>query len=123
VGYYQTGTQAIQMGMKSPAERQAAALAQGAVIHPQYPDAFETAFSVSWQRVPWNRGGWAGWSTTGRKTTYAAMLKGDRNFYFAGEHMSYLIGWMAGALESGRQVATAIHARAGHDVTRTASAV
>ena len=74
-------------------------------------------------RIPWNKGGWAGWSTSGRKTTYATMLKGDRNFYFAGEHMSCLVGWMAGALESGQQVAAAIHARAGPDVTRTASAV
>ena len=111
------------MGMKTPADRQALALAQGAAVHPQYPDAFETAFSVSWQRVPFSKGGWAGWSTGGRKTTYATMLKGDRYFYFAGEHMSYLIGWMAGALESGQQVATAIHARAGQDVPKTASAV
>ncbi len=121
VGYYQAGAPALKTGVMGPAERQALALAQGAVIHPQYPEAFEKGFSVSWQQVRWNKGGWAGWSTTGRKTTYATMLKGDRNFYFAGEHMSYLVGWMAGALESGQQVASAIHARAGSDVTRTAS--
>ena len=73
---------------------------------------FETSFSVSWHRVPWTRGGWASWSAEGRKTTYAAMIKGDRRMYFAGDHMTYLIGWMNGALESGRSVAAAIHARA-----------
>jgi len=40
--------------------------------------------------------------------------------YFAGDHMTYLIGWMNGALESGRSVATAIHARAPQEVRTTA---
>lgn len=115
VGYYQIGAEAGVTGLKPPAERQAMALSQGAAIHPQYKDEFETGFSVSWHRVPWSRGGWAGWSAEGRKTTYAAMLKGDRRLYFAGDHMTYLIGWMNGALESGRSVATAIHARAGQE--------
>ena len=112
VGYYQIGTEAGVTGTKTPAERQALALAQGERIHPQYPQEFETGFSVSWHRVPWTRGGWASWSADGRRTTYAAMVKGDRRMYFAGDHMTYLIGWMNGALESGRSVATAIHARA-----------
>ena len=57
VGYYQAGVGALKTGVMSPAERQALALAQGAVIHPQYPEAFETGFSVSWQQVAWSRGG------------------------------------------------------------------
>ena len=120
VGYYQIGTTAGETGTKPHAEREAMALAQGAVIHPQYKDEFEKSFSVSWHRVPWSRGGWAGWSADGRRTTYTAMLKGDRRFYFAGDHMTYLIGWMNGALESGRSVATAIHARAAQEAPRTA---
>lgn len=115
VGYYQIGGEAGVTGLKPPAERQAMALSQGAAIHPQYKEEFETGFSVSWHRIPWSRGGWAGWSADGRKTTYAAMLKGDRRMYFAGDHMTYLIGWMNGALESGRSVAEMIHARAGQE--------
>ena len=120
VGYYQIGAEAGVTGTKPPAERQALALAQGTLLHPQYKDEFENAFSVSWHRVPWSRGGWAGWSADGRKTTFAAMLKGDRRLYFAGDHMTYLIGWMNGALESGRSVAAAIHARAGQEIKATA---
>ena len=112
VGYYQIGAEAGVTGAKPHAEREKMALSQGAAIHPQYPQEFETSFSVSWHRVPWTRGGWASWSAEGRKTTYAAMVKGDRRMYFAGDHMTYLIGWMNGALESGRSVAAAIHARA-----------
>lgn len=115
VGYYQIGGEAGVTGLKPPAERQAMALAQGSAIHLQYKEEFETGFSVSWHRVPWSRGGWAGWSADGRKTTYAAMVKGDRRMYFAGDHMTYLIGWMNGALESGRSVAATIHARAGQE--------
>jgi monoamine oxidase len=49
------------------------------------------------------------------------MVKGDRRMYFAGDHMTYLIGWMNGALESGRSVATAIHARAPQEVKAVSS--
>jgi len=117
VGYYQIGAEAGVTGARSHSERETIALTQGAVIHPQYPQEFETSFSVSWHRVPWTRGGWASWSADGRKTTYAAMVKGDRRMYFAGDHMTYLIGWMNGALESDRSVASAIHARAAQERT------
>lgn len=117
VGYYQIGPEAGVTGLKPHAEREALALEQGSAVHPQYRQEFENSFSVAWHRVPWSRGGWAGWSVEGRKTTYAAMVKGDRRMFFAGDHMTYLIGWMNGALESGRAVATAIHARAGQEAT------
>src|SRR5687767_1877159 len=56
VGYYLDF--ARTMRERPPAERQRLALEQGARIHPQYTTEFETAFSVSWPRVPWNRGSW-----------------------------------------------------------------
>jgi monoamine oxidase len=121
IGYYQIGANAGDTGMKLPAAREAQALAEGGVIHPQYKTEFENSFSVAWHKVPWSRGGWAGWSAEDRKTTYQAMLKGDRRFYFAGDHMTYLIGWMNGALESGRSVAAALHARASQDVAKSAA--
>ena len=63
----------------------------------------------------WNRGGWAQYSADGRKTAYMKFLRPDRRIYFAGDHVSYLTGWMAGALESGQQVASQIHAQAGRE--------
>ena len=81
-------------------------------MHPPYRQAFETAFSVSWQNVKWNRGGWAQFSTDARRTVYPRLLEPDGRYYFAGDHVSYLSGWMAGALESGQRVSEAIHARA-----------
>ncbi len=116
VGYYQTGARANEMAAKSPAERQAIALAQGQLLHPQYKEEFENGFSVSWQNVRWNKGGWAGWSPEARRTVYPMLLKPDRRVYFAGDHCSYLTAWMAGALESGKHVAKMVHGRASANV-------
>jgi monoamine oxidase len=120
IGYYQNGPRAAAMAARPPAERLELALAQGSLIHPQYRQAFETAFAVSWQNVPWNRGGWAQYSAEARRDTYPMLLRPDGRCYFAGDHVSYLTGWMAGALESAQQVATAIHSRAASE--RTAAA-
>jgi monoamine oxidase len=111
IGYYQNGANAAAMAKRTPAERQETALEQGERIHPQYRKHFENAFSVSWQNVPWSRGGWAQYSPDARKTAYPLFLRPAGRVYFAGDHVSYLSGWMAGALESGQRVAEAIHAR------------
>lgn len=111
IGYYQNGANAAAMARRTPAERQECALTQGEMIHPQYRKHFENAFSVSWQNVPWSRGGWAQFSPEARKTAYPLFLKPAGRVYFAGDHVSYLSGWMAGALESGQRVAEAIHSR------------
>jgi monoamine oxidase len=115
IGYYQNGAKADAMAKRTHAERLEAALSQGERIHPQYRKEFETAFSVSWQNVRWNRGGWAQYSADARKATYPMFLRPDGRLYFAGDHVSYLTGWMAGALESAQQVATAIHTRASRE--------
>jgi len=109
------------MAGRTPSARESAALEQGSLIHQQYKEAFDNSFSVSWQRVPWNRGGWALLSPEARRTIYPLFLKPDRRVYFAGDHLSYLVGWMAGAFESGQQVASAIHSRAAQEISKTAS--
>jgi monoamine oxidase len=110
------------MGKRTPEERTEVALAQGEKIHPQYRKEFESAFSVSWQNVPYSRGGWALIGPEPRKTLYPLFLKPDRRVYFAGDHVSYLSGWMQGAFESAQQAATAIHARAGQTMTKAVGA-
>jgi monoamine oxidase len=42
---------------------------------------------------------------------YPLLTQPDGPFYLAGEHMSYINAWQAGALESARLVASAIHRR------------
>ena len=122
VGYYVRGnTTAKAMGERTPAERQAVALEQGERIHPQYRGEFETAFSVSWQRVRWNRGGWAQFSTEARINAYPVLLRPDRRLYLAGDHLTNTNAWMNGAFESARHVATAIHVRVGQEYPQRTS--
>ena len=96
---------------RPPAERQRLALEQGARIHPPYTTEFETAFSVSWPRVPWNRGSWRSEFPAAQKAL-APLQQPDGRVHFAGDYMSGLSSFMQGAFESAREVATAIHKRA-----------
>jgi monoamine oxidase len=86
-------------------------LEKGRLIHPQYDKEFEKSFSVSWHKTPHSMGGWALYTSATRETLYKALLKPDKNTYFAGEHMTYLNAWMAGAFESARKTVADIHAR------------
>jgi monoamine oxidase len=56
-------------------------------------------------------GGWAVYNNETRQNAYPALLKPDGNVYFAGEHLTFLNAWMAGALESARSVVNSIHNR------------
>ncbi len=96
VGYYNFGLSATEIGVLSLKERQKLAIEQGRKIHPQYTTAFENAFSVSWHKIKYNLGGFA-YSSAAHHPT---LNKPEGNIYLAGEHMSYLAGWMAGAFES-----------------------
>jgi monoamine oxidase len=123
VGYYHNGDPAKAMGDLPPAQRLARALEQGAQIHPQYPTEFETAFSVAWHRVPFNRGGWAQFTEAQRRAEYQRLIEPDRGLYLAGDHTTYLAGWMAGAFASARRVVQAVHERASREASLTAASV
>jgi monoamine oxidase len=109
VGYYLDFKRTMRE--RTPAERQRVALEQGARIHPQYPSEFETAFSVSWPRVPWSRGSWRS-ETGAAHDALAALQRPDGRVHFAGDYMTDMSSWMQGAFESARAAAMAVHARA-----------
>lgn len=113
VGYYHFGDDAAEIGRLPHAERERHALTQGAKIHPQYPAEFDgPSFSVAWQNLPQNLGGWAQWDEEGRARLYPVLNQPDGPFYLAGEHLTYLGGWMAGAFESAKATVAALHERA-----------
>ncbi|RAJ94020.1 monoamine oxidase [Larkinella arboricola] len=113
IGYYNFYSRAEAVGDMSLAGREKLALEQGYKIHPQYPQEFENSFSLAWQKIPYNEGGWAVYDDTVRRKYYPALLEPDGNIYFAGEHTTYLTAWMAGAFTSARRVVDALHARVG----------
>ncbi|WP_199614132.1 flavin monoamine oxidase family protein [Paenibacillus alkalitolerans] len=111
VGYYNFGPKAKKIGEMSVAGREEQALMQGAKIHDQFYKDFETSFSIYWPKVPYNLGGWGEYSEDDRKKYYPTLCEPDGRVYLSGEHISYLPGWMAGAIESARLAVTAIHKR------------
>ncbi|MFT4154685.1 flavin monoamine oxidase family protein [Parafilimonas sp.] len=111
IGYYNFNDKAMRTGELSFKEREQLALQKGRLIHPQYDKEFEHSFSVSWHKTQYSLGGWALYTGETRKSFYKALLKPEKNVYFAGEHLTYLNAWMAGAFESARKTVADIHSR------------
>lgn len=112
LGFYSFAGDAAELSALSLKERAAYAVAAGEKIFPgQYQKNFESAFSVAWHRVKYNLGGWAEWSEEAREKAYPVLVEGEQRTLLAGEHMSYLGGWQAGAIESSWQQMARIHQR------------
>jgi monoamine oxidase len=116
-GAYNVKDAAIAWGALSPADREARALREGGAIHPQYPAEFVSSFSVAWAKTPYNEGAWVAWNDDTRKHDYPVLSQPDGPIYLAGEHMSYINAWQAGALESARAVVLALHERVQRSAT------
>jgi monoamine oxidase len=86
----------------TPAERHAAAIADGERLHPGYGKLVGPAASVAWAKIPYSLGAWIEWDAVAgaRQAAYPVLLAGDEPFYFAGEHMSYINAWQEGAVQS-----------------------
>ncbi len=97
----------------TPAGREKLTLEQGAKIHPQYPVEFENSFSVEWHRVRHSEGAWIIWDQEAdfdemqRRLTVA-----DGPFYFAGDWLSSIVAWQAGAFVAAHRTCRQLHARA-----------
>ncbi|NJR52052.1 MAG: flavin monoamine oxidase family protein [Leptolyngbyaceae cyanobacterium CSU_1_3] len=112
VGYYNFGAVAAEFGALQPEARVRRAIELGSRIHPQYNSHYETGMSLYWSNIPYNLGGWATYTTQTRQQFYPRLNQPDGKIYLAGEHLSYLTGWMAGAFESARVVVQKIGAQA-----------
>jgi monoamine oxidase len=112
LGYYAFGAEAARISAKPPAERAVFAVAAGQKVFPQYTENFETAFSFSWHLARFNLGAWAEWTDEARASAYPILCEPDGRLYLAGEHLSYIGGWQAGAIESAWQQIAKLHKRA-----------
>jgi monoamine oxidase len=112
IGAYNYGAGAAEFAALTLAERTERALAQGEKVHPgQYRAEFENAFSVAWPKIPYSLGGWGEWPGDSHEKYFALLNRADGPFYFAGEHLTHLGAWMAGAFVSGQHACAALHAR------------
>ena len=102
-----------KFGAMSPAERNAATIADAKYIHPDFDKHVAKGASVAWAKVPYAMGGWCEWTRDQRRNHYEVLTKADGPFYFAGEHVSWINGWQEGAILSAHHAAKQIAARAG----------
>jgi monoamine oxidase len=112
LGGYMFGAAAYEFAGMEPAERVRAALAQGALLHTQYPREFSNGVGVAWSRMPWTLGCCSTWSEETRAAHYKNLTTMDGRIVLAGEHASYVGCWQEGALLSSLSAITQLHQRA-----------
>ncbi|WP_226899735.1 flavin monoamine oxidase family protein [Nonomuraea phyllanthi] len=110
VGYYNHERDAELYGALSPEDRRRRALTQGKKIHGEkYRQNVLSSVSIAWERRPHIQGGWVRWPDFDSSFTFLQRPAG--RVYFAGDWLTHLIAWQAGAMESARGVVTRLHQR------------
>ena len=111
LGYYNAGADARRYDALTPRARVSRAVAQGVKIYGEkYRSELVSAFSVAWRRTPYLEGGWMSWPD-GTEREYALLNQPAGRVYFAGDWLTHLISWQAGAFLSARAAVTRIHER------------
>jgi monoamine oxidase len=100
LGAYTFGDYGKKLGDMTPEQRVQEVLAQNAKIHPQAADEFDGGVSLSWHNIPWVGGGYSLWTDETRKSLYPTLVARHNRVMLAGEHTSYLPGWMEGSVRS-----------------------
>jgi len=111
LGAYTGGSMSYELTAQSPAERVRRAVEWGAEIHPQYREEFMNGVAVGWHRVPWTLGCFGMWNEESRAAHYTNLCQMDGRFMIAGEHASYIGGWIEGAVTSALDAVSRLHQR------------
>jgi monoamine oxidase len=111
IGAYNFDRQAIVFGERTPLERAAIALEEGASLHPEMREHVHKPISVAWHRVPFSRGAYTLWPSAMLEEIYPTLAVPDDRIYLAGEHVSHWSSWQEGAVLSAQNVVRALHTR------------
>lgn len=95
---------ATRFGKLSLTQRLELAMKGGERLHKEFSQyvPLKTGMSIAWQDVPFIGGGWAEWKHDDKRhaQAYKRLLLRERNFIVCGDQVSYLPGWMEGAVLS-----------------------
>jgi monoamine oxidase len=115
-GYYNFDEEADLYGRLSPAQRVKRAVPLGEKIHgPNFGSGIESTFSVAWQKTRYSQGAWFNWPVPdverpgNGNRDFERLLEPDGKVYFAGDYLSQVNAWQAGAILSARKVVTDLH--------------
>lgn len=111
LGAYASGSFAYELTTLSPAERVRRVLAWNARIHPQATEEFANGVSWAWHRSPFSLGCYGDWTDEARATHYKNLCKLDGRIMLAGEHASFLGGWLEGGITSALDAIGRLHQR------------
>ena len=109
-GAYNYEKSAVKLGAMGLQERLVLARSQAERLHPEFKNRAivpeELGLSIAWHNVPFQRGGWANWSSDSEedKEAYARLLAPDGRFHVVGDQVSTLPGWQEGAMMSAEHV-------------------
>jgi monoamine oxidase len=109
---YFSGKEAQRLAAMSPQTRTTTAMRLLTKVFPTLPEHAETVVAQCWGSDRWARGAYA-WYAPGQFLRFLPQLaSAEGRLHFAGDHTSFLPGWIEGALESADRVVTEIRARA-----------
>jgi monoamine oxidase len=101
IGAYTYGQDAATLGAMSHQERSATALQGGEKLHPGlFRRNVEKGLSIAWQNMPHHAGGWAYYRNQSENQEYLEITKPQGRLILAGDFVSFLPGWMEGAIQS-----------------------
>ena len=104
------GPKARELARASTAAQLRYGLAAVEEVYPGVRKTYERGFVKIWDHDPWVRGAVAYLLPGQVSSIEPHIARPEGRIHFAGEHASSLRGWMQGALESGRRVASEIDA-------------
>ncbi len=94
----------------NPRGREAAVRSDLAMLHPGMDRLLEAPVSIAWSEMPFQRGAWGEYTEEQRRSIYPVIHRPEPPYLFAGEHCSWLPGWMEGSVLSAHAAVTAIAA-------------
>ncbi|MFI6597923.1 flavin monoamine oxidase family protein [Nonomuraea sp. NPDC050536] len=110
VGYYTSEKEAELYGALTPEDRRRRALTQGRKIHgDKYGRDLQSSVSIAWDRQEHIQGGWVRWPAF--DSSFTLLQRPSGRVYLAGDWLTHLIAWQAGAMESARSAVTQLHQR------------
>lgn len=113
-GAYTYGKDAGILGAMSPQERSVTALKGGEKLHPgMFKRNVEKGISIAWQNMPNQAGGWAYYKNQAENPDYLEITKPQGRLVLAGDYLSFLTGWMEGAIRSAELAVKQIARQAG----------
>jgi monoamine oxidase len=107
---YIRGPKARELGRQSQAAQLGFGLKTIEDVYPGIRKNYERGYVKVWDRDPWSRGAVAYLLPGQVSSLQPHIAQPEGRIHFAGEHASSVRGWMQGALESGRRVASEIDA-------------